>query len=820
MGFGHTAAAREGVSVTRDDAELLLLYDVLQAEQAIDSAVGESLAPEIRDALVSFACSIRPGAFKVSDVARLARDEKHREAAAALETWVRVEQDGRLVVSERLTRRRAAEKALYLKGLKSSTALASAPVPAPNSAPVVAAPVVAPVEATPAVQTETPQGVEAQTEAPIANDDLVAANDVADDILEADATPAREGVEAAANDTAVKDEPRLGQLVDLDIAFEDSPDQEDGLAEDVLIAEAAIDAEDTVVEAGPVEETDEAPLEAPAQVTDYDPSSLWGRENTPSLDQQALKVYQTQAQAERAAIDYYKGQGEGEDQITRDEDRLTGAETSPFLGGENTPSLHPKMAEQMMAFAQAQTALVRFQVEDEDLAEALVHADAEDVTAGEEQADEAEPEAAVAVEHAAEVSPVQEAVETPAPALSDVVADEGVEIEAHIEELEPARHDDDAEREAIEASLAQLEADLAGREGHALSVESHDSPDIALERDAFVDVEAVETTAPVTIAPEAETKTESETEAAPLAVEAEAEAELHTSSPEDAEARHRQQNEAVQAVIARMAAQIATSVDLSALTPNAETAQDGSEAAPETHSQLGYSFLDTTTHGVNLDVEALNIQAPAETRVADVDAEAQVQSPEERVEPAEDEALERGDQIAQGPGPIAEPAARKIHEPIVISLDEDRPKPPQHITGPAQAAGFSGEVAASTRPLAEATALAADEMAAIVQEDEEDLHPELISGADKAHAFLEDEVIEAASAHDGPDWIFGVTLLAGAGFAALGAWDVMSNWDYYTQEGFMMVGPTALVLGLILVVSSAWFLLSRITDRKGNRENT
>ncbi|WP_429910918.1 glycoside hydrolase family protein [Glycocaulis sp.] len=131
LGYGHTAAAKEGARISREDAELLLLYDVIQAEQAIDKAVGEDLPGSVRDALVSFACSIGPGAFKVSDVARLARDGRHLEAAAALETWVRAEEDGRLVVSERLVRRRAAEKALYLKGLQEK----AEPAPAPAAPP-------------------------------------------------------------------------------------------------------------------------------------------------------------------------------------------------------------------------------------------------------------------------------------------------------------------------------------------------------------------------------------------------------------------------------------------------------------------------------------------------------------------------------------------------------------------------------------------------------------------------------------------------------------------------------------------------------------
>ncbi|MGY6629023.1 MAG: glycoside hydrolase family protein [Oceanicaulis sp.] len=130
VGYGHSAAAKEGVTLSRENAELLLIYDVLQAEQAVEAAAGADLPAPMRDALVSFAASVGANAFKVSDVARLTRASKHREAAAALETWVRAEEDGRLVVSERLVRRRAAEKALYLTGLDAPVSPAE-PEPAP-----------------------------------------------------------------------------------------------------------------------------------------------------------------------------------------------------------------------------------------------------------------------------------------------------------------------------------------------------------------------------------------------------------------------------------------------------------------------------------------------------------------------------------------------------------------------------------------------------------------------------------------------------------------------------------------------------------------
>jgi len=127
VGYGHTAAAKSGVSLSRENAELLLVYDVLQAETAVHAALGEDLPAPVRDALVSFAASVGLNAFKVSDVARLAKAGKLEAAAAALETWVRADEDGRLVTSDLLVKRRAAEKALMLGLSEAPAAVDAAP---------------------------------------------------------------------------------------------------------------------------------------------------------------------------------------------------------------------------------------------------------------------------------------------------------------------------------------------------------------------------------------------------------------------------------------------------------------------------------------------------------------------------------------------------------------------------------------------------------------------------------------------------------------------------------------------------------------------
>ncbi|SDM76066.1 Phage-related lysozyme (muramidase), GH24 family [Maricaulis salignorans] len=106
VGFGHRAAAREGVRVSREDAALLLIYDVMQAEAAVDEIFPARLPDSQRDALTSFVHDIGPAAFRNSDVARYMFEGRVEAAAEALASY-----------GESNSARREAESAMILAGL-------------------------------------------------------------------------------------------------------------------------------------------------------------------------------------------------------------------------------------------------------------------------------------------------------------------------------------------------------------------------------------------------------------------------------------------------------------------------------------------------------------------------------------------------------------------------------------------------------------------------------------------------------------------------------------------------------------------------------
>ncbi|MDR3510805.1 MAG: glycoside hydrolase family protein [Caulobacteraceae bacterium] len=114
IGHGHTRSAREGASVSPDDAEALLIYDLDAVAAAIDAAVFTPLSQNQFDALASFVFNIGIENFRHSAVLRRINEGAVLEAAFTLEMWRKADFGGERIVVDALVRRRAAEKALFL----------------------------------------------------------------------------------------------------------------------------------------------------------------------------------------------------------------------------------------------------------------------------------------------------------------------------------------------------------------------------------------------------------------------------------------------------------------------------------------------------------------------------------------------------------------------------------------------------------------------------------------------------------------------------------------------------------------------------------
>ena len=131
IGHGHTLTAREGVEVSEQDAEALLLYDLIAVSHSINEWVFTPLNQNQFDALTAFAFNIGLENFRRSSVLRRLNEGSLIQAACAMELWRKAQFEGETIVVDALVRRRSAEKTLFLTPMNGWVP-APSPVVRPN----------------------------------------------------------------------------------------------------------------------------------------------------------------------------------------------------------------------------------------------------------------------------------------------------------------------------------------------------------------------------------------------------------------------------------------------------------------------------------------------------------------------------------------------------------------------------------------------------------------------------------------------------------------------------------------------------------------
>lgn len=115
IGYGHIKGVHAGMLMTQQQADQLLEDDLAGTENAVESALAEKATTDNQfAAMVALCFNIGSGNFRQSSVLRDHRAGKLAEAANAFLLWNKSYVGGELQEVAGLTRRRQAERALYL----------------------------------------------------------------------------------------------------------------------------------------------------------------------------------------------------------------------------------------------------------------------------------------------------------------------------------------------------------------------------------------------------------------------------------------------------------------------------------------------------------------------------------------------------------------------------------------------------------------------------------------------------------------------------------------------------------------------------------
>ncbi|MEQ9317431.1 MAG: lysozyme [Henriciella sp.] len=116
IGYGHLKAARANQKVSQQEAAAILReYDLPPIEKALQDLVLVPMSQSEFDALMSFAFNIGIEQFEDSEVLAHLNSGDRLKAATAMESWRKARVGAREMVVDPLVRRRADEKALFLK---------------------------------------------------------------------------------------------------------------------------------------------------------------------------------------------------------------------------------------------------------------------------------------------------------------------------------------------------------------------------------------------------------------------------------------------------------------------------------------------------------------------------------------------------------------------------------------------------------------------------------------------------------------------------------------------------------------------------------
>ena len=109
IGYGHTKDVKEGNSITKEQAESMLVHELQEYCSDVDIAVKVDLKQNEFDSLVSWTYNLGPTNLNSSTMLRVLNEGKHDEVPAQMKRWNKASGQ----VKEGLIRRREAEALMF-----------------------------------------------------------------------------------------------------------------------------------------------------------------------------------------------------------------------------------------------------------------------------------------------------------------------------------------------------------------------------------------------------------------------------------------------------------------------------------------------------------------------------------------------------------------------------------------------------------------------------------------------------------------------------------------------------------------------------------
>ncbi len=109
IGYGHTKDVEEGDTISKDQAEEMLVEELHEYENYVNEYVNVALSQNQFDALVSWVYNLGPANLKSSTMLKVLNDGKYEEVPYQMKRWNKA--GGKVL--DGLVRRREAEALLY-----------------------------------------------------------------------------------------------------------------------------------------------------------------------------------------------------------------------------------------------------------------------------------------------------------------------------------------------------------------------------------------------------------------------------------------------------------------------------------------------------------------------------------------------------------------------------------------------------------------------------------------------------------------------------------------------------------------------------------